>query len=147
MRLGDSGQVIPASARSRRRRYQILAIPGHGAQPTEVDLERVGELCLRSTKRSAFSGQTVTFIGLNNAGYHNNIFRPLSRAWEEFTGATIQWIDVPQEEMYSKVQQGVATGEIEFDVMEGAAPWEGDILGRDLANRHAGLGQGASRSQ
>jgi len=113
---------------------KILAVPGHGAQPTEVDLERIGELCLRSTKRSAFSGQTVTFIGLNNAGYHNNIFRPLSRAWEEFTGATIQWIGVPQEEMYSKVQQGVATGEIEFDLMEGAAPWEGDILGRDLAN-------------
>src|SRR5215218_5622253 len=113
---------------------KILAIPGHDAQPTEADLERVGELCLRSIKRRAFAGQTVTFIGLNNAGYHNNIFRPLSRAWEEFTGATIQWIDVPQEEMYSKVQQGVATGEIEFDVMEGAAPWEGDILGRGLAN-------------
>jgi multiple sugar transport system substrate-binding protein len=112
----------------------ILAIPGDGAQPTETDMERVGELCLRSTKRDVFSGQTVTFIGLNNAGYHNNIFRPLSRAWEEFTGATIQWIDVPQEEMYSKVQQGVATGEIEFDVMEGAAPWEGDILGRRLAH-------------
>ena len=113
---------------------EILEIPGPGADPTEADLERVGELCLRSTKRSAFAGQTVTFIGLNNAGYHNNIFRPLSRAWEEFTGATIQWVDVPQEEMFSRVQQGVATGEIEFDVMEGAAPWEGDILGRGLAS-------------
>jgi multiple sugar transport system substrate-binding protein len=113
---------------------KILAIPGHGAQPTEVDLERVGELCLQSKKRRAFSGQTVTFIGLNNAGFHNNIFRPLSRAWEEFTGATVRWIDVPQEEMFSKVQQGVATGEIEFDVMEGAAPWEGDILGYGLAS-------------
>jgi multiple sugar transport system substrate-binding protein len=112
----------------------ILAIPGDGAQPTEADMERVGELCLRSTKRGVFSGQTVTFIGLNNAGYHNNIFRPLSRAWEEFTGATIQWIDVPQAEIFSKIQQGVATGEIEFDVMEGGAPWEGDILGRGLAN-------------
>jgi len=71
---------------------------------------------------------------LNNAGYHNNIFRPLSRAWEEFTGATIQWIDVPQAEIFSKIQQGVATGEIEFDVMEGGAPWEGDILGRGLAS-------------
>ena len=85
-------------------------------------------------QEGAFSGQTVTFIGLNNAGYHNNIFRPLSRAWEEFTGATIQWIDVPQAEIFSKIQQGVATGEIEFDVMEGGAPWEGDILGRGLAN-------------
>jgi multiple sugar transport system substrate-binding protein len=113
---------------------EILAIPGAGGQPTEADMERVGELCLRSTKQGAFAGQTVTFIGLNNAGYHNNIFRPLSRAWEEFTGATIQWIDVPQAEIFSKIQQGVATGEIEFDVMEGGAPWEGDILGRGLAN-------------
>ena len=112
---------------------QILAIPGAGIQPTEADMERVGELVLRSTKQGTFQGQTVTFIGLNNAGYHNNIFRPLSRAWEEFTGATIQWIDVPQAEAFAKVQQGVATGEIEFDVMEGGAPWEGDILGRGLA--------------
>ena len=80
---------------------EILAIPGAGGSPTEADMERVGELCLRSTKQGAFAGQTVTFIGLNNAGYHNNIFRPLSRAWEEFTGATIQWIDVPQAEVVS----------------------------------------------
>jgi multiple sugar transport system substrate-binding protein len=113
---------------------QILAIPGAGGQPTEADMEKVGELCLRSTKKDAFAGQTVTFIGLNNAGYHNNIFRPLSRPWEEFTGAKINWIDVPQAEIFAKVQQGVATGEIEFDVMEGGAPWEGDILGRGLAN-------------
>ena len=57
---------------------QILAIPGAGGQPTEADMEQVGELCLRSTKQGAFAGQTVTFIGLNNAGSHNNIFRPLS---------------------------------------------------------------------
>lgn len=111
---------------------QILAIPGAGIQPTEADMERVGELCLRSTKKGAFAGQTVTFIGLNNASAHNNIFRPLSRAWEEFTGATIQWIDVPQAEIFAKVQQGVATGEIEFDLLEGGAPWEGDLLGRGL---------------
>ncbi len=74
----------------------------------------------------------MTFLGLNNAGYHNNIFRPLSRAWEEYTGATIQWIDVPQGEVFAKVQQGIATGDIEFDVLEGGAPWEGDILGRGL---------------
>lgn len=113
---------------------QILAIPGAGGQPTEADMERVGELSLRSDKQGAFTGQTVTFIGLNNAGFHNNIFRPLTRAWEEYTGATIQWIDVPQAEIFSRVQQGVATGEIEFDVLEGGAPWEGDILGRGLAS-------------
>ena len=136
---GFSAWGIPGKSYQRVRAQndvlaEILAIPGAGGQPTEADMERVGELCLRSTKQGAFTGQTVTFIGLNNAGYHNNIFRPLSRAWEEFTGATIQWIDVPQAEIFSKVQQGIATGEIEFDVMEGGAPWEGDILGRGLAN-------------
>jgi multiple sugar transport system substrate-binding protein len=130
---------IPGKSYTRARAQddvltQILAIPGAGAQPTEADMEEVGRLVLRSTKQGAFQGQTVTFIGLNNTGYHNNIFRPLSRAWEEFTGATIQWIDVPQSEIFSKVQQGIATGEIEFDIMEGGAPWEGDILGRGLAN-------------
>ena len=44
---------------------EILAIPGAGLQPSEADMERVGELCLRSTKPAgAFAGQTVTFIGL-----------------------------------------------------------------------------------
>jgi multiple sugar transport system substrate-binding protein len=113
---------------------QILAIPGAGLQPTEADMEKVGELCLRSTKKGAFAGQTVTFIGVNNTGAHNNIFRPLSRAWEEYTGATIQWIDVPQAEIFPKVQQGIATGEIEFDLVEGGAPWEGDLLGRGLGS-------------
>jgi multiple sugar transport system substrate-binding protein len=113
---------------------QILAIPGAGEQPTESDMEKVGELCLRSDKKDKFQGQTVTFIGLNNAGYHNNIFRPLSQAWADYTGATINWIDVPQGEVFSKVQQGIATGEIEFDVLEGGAPWEGDLLGRGLCS-------------
>lgn len=113
---------------------QILAIPGAGLQPSEADMEKVGELCLRSTKKGAFAGQTVTFIGVNNVGAHNNIFRPLSRAWEEYTGATIQWIDVPQAEIFPKVQQGIATGEIEFDLVEGGAPWEGDLLGRGLGS-------------
>jgi len=49
---------------------QILAIPGPGAQPTEADMEKVGELCLRSDKKGKYAGQTVTFIGLNNAGYN-----------------------------------------------------------------------------
>ena len=113
---------------------QILAIPGAGIQPTEADMQKVGELCLRSDKKDAYKGQTVTFIGLNNAGYHNNIFRPLSQAWEEYTGATVAWIDVPQSEIFAKIQQGIATGEVEFDIMEGGAPWEGDVLGRGLAS-------------
>ena len=113
---------------------QILSIPGAGAQPSEADMERVGELCLHSTKKGAFAGQTVTFIGLNNAGMNNDIFRPFSRSWEEYTGATINWIDVPQPDIFAKVQLGIATGEIEFDVLQGGAPWEGDLLGKGLCS-------------
>ncbi len=113
---------------------QILALPGAGSQPTEPDMERVGELCLHSTKKGAFAGQTVTFIGLNNVGMNNDIFRPFSRSWEEYTGATIEWIDVPQPDIFAKVQLGIATGEIEFDVMQGGAPWEGDLLGKGLCS-------------
>ena len=136
---GFSAWGVPGKSYQRARAQddvlaQILAIPGAGGQPTEADMEQVGELCLRSTKKGAFAGQTVSFIGVNNVGAHNNIFRPMSRAWEEFTGATIRWIDVPQAEIFPKVQQGIATGEIEFDIAEGGAPWEGDLLGRGLGS-------------
>ncbi|MFT4037270.1 MAG: hypothetical protein QM692_03745 [Thermomicrobiales bacterium] len=132
--FGLPGTSVQRTSAQQATLAEILAIPGAGVQPTEADMEKVGELCLRSTKKDAYKGQTVTFIGLNNANAHNNIFRPMSRAWEEFTGATINWIDVPQAEIFAKVQQGVATGEVEFDVLEGGAPWEGDLLGRGLCS-------------
>src|SRR5215208_4862080 len=60
---------------------QILKIPGAGQgggkQPTEDDMRKVGELTLKTQNKDKFKGQTVTFIGLNNTGYHNNVFRPL----------------------------------------------------------------------
>src|SRR5688500_20402152 len=48
---------------------EILAIPGAGGSPTEADMERVGELCLRSTKQGAYPDQTVRFTGLNHPDY------------------------------------------------------------------------------
>src|SRR5688500_19891948 len=51
---------------------QILAIPGAGTEPTEADMQRVGELVLEPTKANVqpgeFQGQRLTFRGLNNAG-------------------------------------------------------------------------------
>ena len=41
---------------------------------------------------------------------------------------------MPQAEIFAKVQQGIASGTVEFDVLEGGAPWEGDILGKGLAS-------------
>ena len=109
---------------------QILAIPGPGAgSPSESDIEKVGELSLNTTKQGAFKGQTVVFQGLSNAGFHVNIFRPISRAWEEATGAKVEWIEVTQADSYPKMSQSLASGNVEFDVLEGSGGWEGEMLG------------------
>lgn len=76
--FGFPGTSVQRTSAQQATLAEILAIPGAGVQPTEADMEKVGELCLRSTKKDAYKGQTVTFIGLNNANAHNNIFRPLS---------------------------------------------------------------------
>ena len=116
---------------------QILAIPGAGTEPTEADMQRVGELILEPTKANVqpgeFQGQRLTFLGLNNAGKHNLVFRPLLAAWQEYTGAEIEWIDLPQAEIFPRIQQSIASGTVDFDILEGGAPWEGDILGKGLA--------------
>jgi multiple sugar transport system substrate-binding protein len=109
---------------------QILAIPGPGAgSPTEADIERVGELVLNTDKQGAFAGQRVVFQGLSNAGFHVNIFRPISRAWEEATGAEIEWIEVTQADSYPRMSQSLASGNVEFDILEGSGGWEGEMLG------------------
>jgi multiple sugar transport system substrate-binding protein len=109
---------------------QILAIPGPGAgSPSEADMERVGELCLNTENQGKFEGQTVVFQGLSNAGFHVNVFRPLARAWEEATGATVEWIEVTQADSYPKMSQALASGNVEFDVLEGSGGWEGEMLG------------------
>src|SRR5215210_772553 len=116
---------------------QILAIPGAGTEPTEADMQRVGELILEPTKvnvqQGEFQGQQLTFLGLNNAGKHNLVFRPLLAAWQEYTGAEIEWIDLPQAEIFPRIQQSIASGTVDFDIIEGGAPWEGDLLGKGLA--------------
>lgn len=117
-------------------RAQILKIPGAGPQPTEQDMQKVGELALDTTTvaKDAFKGKKLTFLGLNNAGLHNLVFRPLCAAWIEHTGCEVEWIDLPQAEVFARVQQSIASGTIDFDLLEGGAPWEGDILGKGLAS-------------
>jgi multiple sugar transport system substrate-binding protein len=116
---------------------QILAIPGPGDAPSEADMQKVGELILGSTKANVqpgeFKGQQLTFLGLNNNGVHNLVFRPLLAAWQEYTGAQIEWIDLPQAEIFPRIQQSIASGTVDFDIIEGGAPWEGDLLGKGLA--------------
>ena len=118
-------------------RAQILQIPGVGmGSPTDADWQRVGALTLEPTKANVaegeFAGVELTFMGLNNQNLHNFLFRGFLKPWEEYTGATISWIDLAQADYNARLQQAIATGTVDFDVMEMGAPFEGDTAGRGL---------------
>ncbi len=118
---------------------QILKIPGAGThQPTDADMQKVGELCLGPTKanvkKGEFSGVQLTFFGINNLNLHDFIFRAFLKPWEDYTGAQFSWIDKSQAAYSPKFQQSIATNTIDFDIIEMGAPFEGDLLGRGLAS-------------
>ena len=118
-------------------RAAILQIPGVGkGQPTDADWQKVGEMCLGPTKANVqegeFKGVELSFMGLNNQNVHNVLFRGLSKAWADYTGATINWIDLAQADYNARLQQSIATGTVDFDVIEMGAPFEGETAGKGL---------------
>ncbi len=118
-------------------RAEILKIPGVGkGSPTDADWQKVGEMCLGPTKARVqpgeFAGVELTFMGLNNQNLHNFLFRGFLKPWEAYTGATINWIDLAQADYNARLQQSIATGTVDFDVLEMGAPFEGDTAGRGL---------------
>lgn len=120
-------------------RAEILKIPGVGAgSPTDSDWQKVGELCLGATKENVaegeFAGVELTFMGLNNQNLHNFLFRGFLKPWEAYTGAKINWIDLAQADYNARLQQSIATGTVDFDIIEMGAPFEGDVLGRGMAS-------------
>ncbi|GLS34373.1 carbohydrate ABC transporter substrate-binding protein, CUT1 family [Mesorhizobium albiziae] len=135
---GSSGGVLGAVARSFAQdglRAQILKIPGIGAgEPTDADWQKVGELCLGDTKKNVaegeFAGVELTFMGLNNQNKHNFLFRGFLAPWEAYSGAKINWIDLAQADYNPRLQQSIATGTVDFDIIEMGAPLEGDTAGR-----------------
>ncbi len=134
-RLGLSGRALAQDD----LRAQILQIPGVGAgQPTDADWQKVGELCLGATKANValgeFAGVELSFMGLNNQNVHNVLFRGLLKPWEAYTGAKITWIDLAQADYNARLQQSIATGTVDFDVIEMGAPFEGDVCGKGLAS-------------
>ena len=133
--LGSVG-LRPAFAQDNLR-AQILQIPGVGkGSPTDADWQKVGEMCLGSTKANVaegeFAGVELTFFGINNNGQHNLLFRAMLKGWEDYTGAKISWIDLAQADYNPRLQQAIATGTIDFDVLAMGAPLEGDTAGRGL---------------
>src|SRR6476619_3934681 len=120
-------------------RKQILAIPGVGkGQPTDADFQKVGELVLGATKKNVaegeFKGVELTFMGLNNQNLHNVLYRGFLKPWEDYTGAKITWIDLAQADYNPRLQQAIATGTVDFDILEMGAPFEGDVCGKGLTS-------------
>jgi len=120
-------------------RAEILKIPGVGAgSPTDSDWQKVGEMCLGDTKKNVaageFEGVELNFMGLNNQNLHNFLFRGFLKPWEAYTGAKINWIDLAQADYNARLQQSIATGTVDFDIVEMGAPFEGDVLGKGMAS-------------
>jgi multiple sugar transport system substrate-binding protein len=116
---------------------QIMKIPGAGnGSPTDADWQKVGALCLGPTKANVkqgeFAGVEFSFMGLNNQNLHNFLFRGFLTPWEAYTGAKIKWIDLAQGDYNARLQQSIASGTVDFDIIEMGAPFEGDMGVKDL---------------
>ena len=116
---------------------QIMKIPGAGnGSPTDADWQKVGELCLGPTKENVkpgeFKGIEFSFMGLNNQNLHNFLFRGFLKPWEAYTGASIKWIDLAQADYNARLQQSIATGTVDYHIIEMGAPFEGDMGVKDL---------------
>ncbi|NHT77646.1 sugar ABC transporter substrate-binding protein [Rhizobiaceae bacterium CRRU44] len=136
---GVLGSFGAAFAQDVSLRGQILQVPGVGkGSPTDADWQKVGEMCLEATKKSVtqgeFAGVELSFMGLNNQNLHNVLFRGFLKPWEDYTGAKITWIDLAQADYNPRLQQAIATGTVDFDLLEMGAPFEGDVCGRGLAS-------------
>lgn len=142
MALAATGPLGLLAGKARAQdglRAEILAIPGVGmGSPTDADWQRVGEMCLGGTRATVqegeFEGVELTFMGLNNQNLHNFLFRGFLRPWEAYTGARINWIDLAQADYNARLQQAIATGTVDFDIIEMGAPFEGDVCGKGLAS-------------
>ncbi len=138
--MAAASGTIPVAAMAASHsnlRAELLSIPGVGqGSPTDADWQKVGELTLGPTKERVqegeFEGVELTFMGLNNQNLHNFLFRGFLKPWEAYTGAKINWIDLAQADYNPRLQQAIATGTVDFDIIEMGAPFEGDTAGKGL---------------
>mgnify|MGYP000645011883 FL=1 len=124
-------------------RNAILKVPGVGAgSPGDAEFQKVGEMCLGGTKERVnegeFAGVELNFMGLDSFNLHNMLHRGFLKPWEKYTGAKINWIDLAQADYNARLQQSIATGTVDFDILQAGAPFEGDICGKKLTSEMPG---------
>ena len=124
-------------------RNAILKIPGVGAgSPGDAEFQKVGEMCLGGTKERVnegeFAGVELNFMGLDSFNLHNMLHRGFLKPWEKYTGAKINWTDLAQADYNARLQQSIATGTVDFDILQAGAPFEGDICGKKLTSEMPG---------
>ena len=124
-------------------RSAILKIPGVGVgSPGDADWQKVGEMCLGGTKervkQGEFNGVEISFLGLDSLNLHNMLHRGFLKPWEKYTGAKIKWIDLAQADYNARLQQSIATGTVDFDIVQSGAPYEGDLCGKGLTSEMPG---------
>jgi multiple sugar transport system substrate-binding protein len=115
---------------------QIMKIPGAGnGSPTDLDWQKVGELCLGPTKANVqpgeFKGVELAFMGPIYRNMHNFMFRAFLKPWESYTGAKLKWIDLTKDYV-PRLQQAGVSGAADFDLVEMQAVFEGGMGTRDL---------------
>jgi hypothetical protein len=94
-----------------------------------------------TSSEGEFEGVELTFMGLNNQNLHNFLFRGFLKPWEAYTGATINWIDLAQADYNARLQQSIATGTVDFDIIEMGAPVRGRHRRPRPTQRDARLGR------
>ena len=124
-------------------RSAILKIPGVGVgSPGDADWQKVGEMCLGGTKERVkegeFNGVEISILGLDSLNLHNMLHRGFLKPWEKYTGAKIKWIDLAQADYNARLQQSIATGTVDFDIVQSGAPYEGDLCGKGLTSEMPG---------
>ena len=99
-------------------------------------------MCLGGTKERVkegeFNGVEISFLGLDSLNLHNMLHRGFLKPWEKYTGAKIKWIDLAQADYNARLQQSIATGTVDFDIVQSGAPYEGDLCGKGLTSEMPG---------
>jgi multiple sugar transport system substrate-binding protein len=79
-------------------------------------------------------GQTVAVMGIGLSGTsHLGNYASKTPKWEQATGNKVKYIDVPFDQIFDKFRTSQAAGTADYDVMYGAATWEGDVFAGGLA--------------